>query len=78
MTITDDGKGFDVDSSLDRAKGLGLVSIAERVRLAGGTVSIVADENTGTRVHVQIPTNADVRIGAGPQPSRVGRECMLS
>ena len=77
MTITDDGKGFDVDSSLNRTKGLGLVSIAERVKLAG-TVSIVADENTGTRVHVQIPTNPDVRIGMGPQPSSVGPEYSLS
>ena len=34
LTVTDNGSGFDVTSSLERGKGLGLVSIAERVRFA--------------------------------------------
>ena len=34
---------------------VGLVSITERVRLAGGTVSIVTELNKGTRVCVRIP-----------------------
>jgi len=55
MTISDDGKGFEVASPTGR-KGLGLVSITERVRLAGGTVSIVTEMNKGTRVCVRIPT----------------------
>ena len=36
ITIADDGKGFDVASSLERGKGLGLVSITERVQARGG------------------------------------------
>ena len=32
MTITDDGKGFDVANSRETSKGLGLVSITERAR----------------------------------------------
>ena len=55
----DDGQGFDVVEAGKRRRGLGLVSITERVRLAGGTVSIVSELNTGTRVHVQIPFNPD-------------------
>jgi PAS domain S-box-containing protein len=55
VTITDDGKGFDLERSLERGKGLGLVSITERVRLAGGTVSVMAELAKGTRVHAQIP-----------------------
>jgi signal transduction histidine kinase len=66
MTVTDDGKGFDLASSLEEAKGLGLVSITERVRLAGGTVSIVTDLKKGTRVCVRIPVSA--RIGTDAVP----------
>jgi signal transduction histidine kinase len=78
MTITDDGKGFDVDSAFERPKGLGLVSITERLKLAGGTVSIVADAATGTRVRVQIPTSAGVRTEAGSAPSGASREYSFS
>ena len=64
MTITDDGKGFDVGGSPERGKGLGLVSITERVRLAGGTVSIVTEVNKGTQVSLQIPARARARTSA--------------
>jgi PAS domain S-box-containing protein len=57
LTIADDGKGFDIERMHEGRKGLGLVSINERVRLAGGTVSITTELNKGTRVRVQIPAN---------------------
>jgi PAS domain S-box-containing protein len=65
LTIADDGIGFDVASSLKRGKGLGLVSITERVRLAGGTVSITAEVKKGTCVRVRIPANALVKSDTG-------------
>ena len=55
LTIADNGRGFDIQAAGRRASGLGLVSISERVRLAGGSVSIVTELNKGTRVRVQIP-----------------------
>ncbi|MGZ3468247.1 MAG: sensor histidine kinase, partial [Gemmatimonadaceae bacterium] len=55
LTIADDGNGFNVAETRTRRKGLGLVSINERVRLAGGTVTIVTKPKGGTRVHVRIP-----------------------
>jgi PAS domain S-box-containing protein len=58
LTIEDDGKGFDVAMSFERGTGLGLVSITERVRLAGGTVAVVAEPNQGTRVFVRVPARA--------------------
>jgi two-component system sensor histidine kinase UhpB len=67
LVIEDDGHGFDVASSLRRGPGLGLVSITERVRLAGGTVSITSDPTTGTRVRVRIPTHARVTRAAGSE-----------
>jgi two-component system sensor histidine kinase UhpB len=57
LTIADDGRGFDVVEAGKHPHGLGLVSITERVRLAGGTVSIVSEVNKGTRLHVQVPAN---------------------
>ena len=58
ITIVDDGKGFDFASSIERGKGLGLVSIKERVRLTGGTVSVESEWKKGTRVHARIPAPA--------------------
>jgi PAS domain S-box-containing protein len=57
LTIADDGQGFDVARPPRRGKGLGLVSITERVRLAGGTVRITAEAGKGTCVRVRIPAN---------------------
>ena len=55
LTVADDGRGFDIGQASDGVKGLGLVSINERVRLAGGTVSFMTEVNKGTRVRVDIP-----------------------
>ena len=57
LTIVDDGRGFDIAEASRDSHGLGLVSINERVRLAGGTVSIVTELEKGTRVRVMIPAN---------------------
>jgi PAS domain S-box-containing protein len=64
LTISDDGHGFDVARSLESGKGLGLISITERVRFAGGTVSIVAGSKNGTRVRAEVPLRAPVKIDA--------------
>ena len=52
LTISDDGKGFNMAGARESRRGLGLASINERVRLAGGTVSVVSEINRGTTVHV--------------------------
>ena len=52
LAISDRGVGFDPDSA---SKGLGLVSIRERVRIAGGSVSIESRAGEGTRIEVRIP-----------------------
>jgi PAS domain S-box-containing protein len=72
LTITDDGQGFDVTRALERGKGLGLVSITERIRFVGGTVSIVAEANKGTRLQVRVPAHlplkTDVESSAEVEP----------
>ena len=70
LTIDDDGRGFDIASTRGSGKGLGLVSISERVRLAGGVVSITTELKQGTRVRVQIPENQHAPAGTGDAPDR--------
>src|SRR5580765_6826653 len=55
LTITDDGKGFDVNG-LPNA-GLGLISIRERVESVGGVLEIHATP-AGTRLRVTLPAQA--------------------
>jgi PAS domain S-box-containing protein len=54
LTVSDSGKGFDVDSAR-QAEGIGLVSMRERARYVGGEFSICCPPAGGTRVEVRIP-----------------------
>jgi signal transduction histidine kinase len=58
LTVSDDGEGFDIGETRRRGTGLGLVSVNERVRLAGGTVNIASAPRGGTQVQVCIPLDA--------------------
>jgi len=54
LTISDCGVGIE-PASAEAAAGLGLVSIRERTRLAGGAVQITSKRHQGTTITVQIP-----------------------
>ncbi len=58
VVVKDDGSGFDV-SEIRRKYGtlkkLGLISMEERVRFAGGELHIVSDSGTGTVVSFWVP-----------------------
>jgi signal transduction histidine kinase len=56
LTITDDGRGFDVNG-LPNA-GLGLISMRERVASVGGVLEIHATPASGTRLRVTVPSQA--------------------
>lgn len=56
LQISDDGQGFAADQA--RRDGLGLVSLAERVRMIGGTLSIDSAPGMGTVVSVTIESGA--------------------
>jgi signal transduction histidine kinase len=58
LTVSDSGVGIEVDGTGPKA-GLGLMSIKERVRSAGGTVEITSEANRGTRLTVRIPIQQD-------------------
>lgn len=54
LRVIDEGKGFVADDSA-RGRGLGLISMAERARLADGRLEIWSRPGTGTTVHAFIP-----------------------
>jgi signal transduction histidine kinase len=54
LVIDDAGRGFDANASSARAHGLGLISMAERARLAEGHFEILSQPGQGTAVRVTI------------------------
>jgi two-component system CheB/CheR fusion protein len=54
LSIEDDGAGFDPQHVKGKG-GLGLVSITERTRIMGGTVSLESRPGDGTRISLTIP-----------------------
>lgn len=61
LTVQDDGVGFDTQNAVDNPRGLGLVSMAERVRLVHGTVTIDSIPQRGTRLSINVP-HAEVSV----------------
>ena len=54
LHIEDDGVGFDVEDAT-LAPGLGLISMRERIALAGGDFAISSKQGRGTRISVRVP-----------------------
>ena len=57
LTIVDDGVGFDVKAAM--GKGLGLISMTERLEAIGGTLEIRSKSGTGTRLEVRAPLRVE-------------------
>jgi PAS domain S-box-containing protein len=82
LSVTDDGIGFDVQRHRDpgeRLKNFGLLSMAQRAHLVGGTFDIDAARGRGVCVRVTVPVQArsePATAGWGvlpDQPSGIGR-----
>jgi signal transduction histidine kinase len=54
LIVSDSGRGFDVESTM-QGKGLGLISMRERVRLVNGTIAIESKPMRGTTIDVRVP-----------------------
>ncbi|HEX4231980.1 MAG TPA: response regulator [Bryobacteraceae bacterium] len=54
LSIRDNGIGFD-PVALKRGTGLGLISMAQRAKLASGDFEIQSRPNAGTQIHVSVP-----------------------
>jgi signal transduction histidine kinase len=58
FVVEDDGRGFSlqhIKALKEEEKGLGLVSMEERVRVLGGSFEIRSQKKTGTRLSFMIP-----------------------
>jgi PAS domain S-box-containing protein len=54
LCISDSGTGFRPESARVEA-GIGLISMRERLRLVGGTLSVESEPSHGTRICVRVP-----------------------
>ena len=64
LTVSDDGVGFDVDAAW--GKGLGLISIGERIEAIGGTVDLRSAPGSGTSLTIQVPVAFEPSPEAAP------------
>jgi two-component system sensor histidine kinase UhpB len=58
LTVTDDGRGFDLEAVRRDGSGLGLVSMEERAHVVGGDLQIITRPGQGTTILVRIPAGA--------------------
>lgn len=56
LSIVDDGVGFDVDGAAGR--GLGLISMNERLDAVGGSLEIRSTPGVGTQLKIRVPVDA--------------------
>jgi signal transduction histidine kinase len=54
LTYADDGKGFDVEKTLEENTGMGLSNIYSRVKSINGKIKIQSIENKGVNIFVKI------------------------
>lgn len=56
LTVTDDGRGFDVAAAMNaEERGVGLLGIQERVELIGGVLALDSSPGYGARLSVEVP-----------------------
>ena len=54
LTVSDLGIGFDPQDAIHR-RGLGLISMRERMQLVSGEISIQSQPGSGTTIHARVP-----------------------
>jgi signal transduction histidine kinase len=54
LMVSDSGVGFDRDAA-KQSRGLGLISMEERLKLLNGTLSIDSQFQRGTTIHARVP-----------------------
>jgi len=57
LTVRDSGVGFDSETAKE-SRGLGLISMQERVKLVNGTLSIESQPKRGTTICARVPLSA--------------------
>jgi signal transduction histidine kinase len=57
LTVSDSGVGFDREATKE-SRGLGLIGMAERLKLLNGTFSIESQPKRGTTIHARVPLSS--------------------
>jgi signal transduction histidine kinase len=57
LTVRDMGVGFDPQTAM-KSRGLGLISMQERIRMLKGEFSIASHLNRGTTIHAIVPISS--------------------
>lgn len=60
LVISDNGRGFDTRSDV-MEKGLGFISMQERLRLVGGEIKIYSQPRRGTRIEASVPQTVELK-----------------
>ncbi len=78
-TVEDHGRGFDVDAVLNSPanRGLGLLTIRDRLDSVGGSLQVESARGQGSRFHLTVPLAEPTRQES-PAPARCGPGPALS
>jgi PAS domain S-box-containing protein len=57
LTVRDSGLGFDWEAAKE-SRGIGLISMEERLKLVNGTFSIASQPKRGTTIHARVPVTS--------------------
>jgi signal transduction histidine kinase len=57
LAVSDSGAGFDSEVAKEN-RGLGLISMEERLKLVKGTFSIESQPKRGTTIHARVPLSS--------------------
>lgn len=70
LTVQDSGAGFDPKGAME-ARGIGLMSMKERLKLVGGTLSIDSRLHSGTTVQARVPISSRPKCAGTDRPSNL-------
>ena len=57
LAVSDSGSGFDSEAAKE-SRGLGLISMEERLKMVKGTLSIESQPKRGTTIHARVPLSS--------------------
>ena len=60
LIVRDSGRGFDIEAA-GQGRGLGLISMRERIRLVNGSIDVQSTPMGGTTIHARVPFMSEPR-----------------
>jgi PAS domain S-box-containing protein len=63
LSVRDSGVGFDLDEAM-KTRGIGLISMQERLKMVGGEFSVDSQLQRGTTILARVPTTPDKKSAA--------------